>query len=71
MLGSPAFLLRQKMILKNCGAISEDSAKALEEAGVFNPNAFAKITDDFVHKRKIAKTAFHKYYLIHREIPTD
>ncbi len=74
MLGSPAFLLRQKMILKklkNCGAISEDSAKTLEEAGVFNPNAFAKITDDLVHKRKIAKTAFHKYYLIHHEIPTD
>ena len=53
MFGSPAFMFRQKMILKkfkDCGAISEESAKTLEEAGVFNPDAFSNITEDLVNK---------------------
>ena len=66
MLGSPAFMLRQKIILKKmkaCGAISAESAKTLEEAGIFNPNAFPQITEDLVNKKKLAKTKYQKYYL--------
>lgn len=54
MFGLPAFMLRQKMILqkfRNCQATSEKSAKTLEEAGVFNPHAFPKITEDLVNKK--------------------
>ncbi|MCH5206836.1 MAG: hypothetical protein J1F09_07755 [Oscillospiraceae bacterium] len=66
MLGLPAFKLRQKLILeklKECGAVSEESAKTLEEAGVINPNAFPKITEDLVNKKKLVKTESQKYYL--------
>lgn len=66
MLGSPAFMLRQEIILKkfkDCGAISEESSKTLEEAGVFNPNAFLKVTEDLINKKKLVKTKFQKYYL--------
>ena len=66
MLGSPEFMLRQKMILKkfeDCGAVSEESAKTLEEAGVFYSNAFPKITEDLVNKKKLIKTRSEKYYL--------
>lgn len=68
----PAFLLRQKMILKklkDCGAISEESAKTLEEAGVFNPKAFPKATEDLVNKKKLAKAQAQKYYLVHGTVP--
>ncbi|MCM1037757.1 MAG: hypothetical protein NC434_00420 [Ruminococcus sp.] len=66
MFGSPIFILRQKTILKKlkeCGAISEESAKTLKEAGVFNPDAFPKITDDLVTKKKLVRTKSQKYYL--------
>ena len=66
MLGLPVFRLRQKLILeklKECGAVSEESAKTLEEAGVINPNAFPKITEDLVNKKKLVKTESQKYYL--------
>ncbi len=74
MFGSPAFMFRQKMILKkfkDCGAISEESAKTLEEAGVFNPDAFSNITEDLVNKQKLAKTEFQKYYLTIKESNPD
>ena len=66
MFALPVFMLRQKMILKkfrDCGAISEGSAKTLEEAGVFNPNAFPKVTEDLVNKKKLVRTESQKYYL--------
>lgn len=66
MLNTPVFMLRRKMILKkfkDCGAISEERAKTLEEAGVFNPNAFPKITEDLVKQNKLVKTKSQKYYL--------
>lgn len=66
MFGSPEFMLRQKMILqkiKDCGAISEETAVTLEEAGVFNPNAFSKVTEDLVNKNKLVKTKDQKYFL--------
>ncbi len=66
MFGLPAFMLRQKMILqkfRNCQATSEKSAKTLEEAGVFNPRAFPKVTEDLVNKKKLVRTKSQKYYL--------
>lgn len=69
MFGSPAFSLRQKLILeklRECGAVSEESAKTLEEAGIFNPDAFPKITEDLVFKKKLARTGDQKYYLVNQ-----
>ena len=66
MFGSPIFTLRQKMILqkyRDCGAISEESSKTLEEAGKFNPNAFPKVTEDLVNQKKLIRTESQKYYL--------
>lgn len=59
-------MLRKKIILKRfkaCGAISEESAKTLEEAGVFNPNAFPRVTEDLVKQNKMVKTKSRKYYI--------
>lgn len=66
MFALPVFMLRQKRILKKlreCGAVSEESAKTLEEAGVFNPNAFPKVLEDLVNRNVLIKTASQKYYL--------
>lgn len=66
MFGSPAFMLRQKMIMqkfRDYRAISEENAKTLEEVGVFNPNAFPKVTEDLVNKKKLVRTESQKYYL--------
>lgn len=66
MIHMPAFMLRKKMILKKfkeCGAISEESAKTLEEAGVFNPNVFPKVTEELVKQNKLIKTKSQKYYI--------
>ena len=63
----PVLLLRRKVIIKKLqqsGAISEESAKTLEEAGVFNPNAFPRITEDMVKRNILAKTNTGKYYLV-------
>ena len=62
----PVLLLRQKLILKklrSCGAVSEDSAKTLKEAGVFNPDAFPRVLEDLVNKKKVVRTNSQKYYL--------
>lgn len=66
MFAIPVLLLRQKLILKklrNCGAVSEESAKTLEEAGVFNANAFPRVLEDLVRKKKLVRTKSQKYYL--------
>ena len=66
MFAVPVLLLRQKLILKKlreCGAVSEESAKTLEEVGVFNPDAFPKVLEDLVDKRKVVRTKSQKYYL--------
>ena len=66
MLNIPAFLLRKRMIVKKLekyGAISEESAKTLEEAGVINPNAFPKVTEDLEKQKILVKTKDNKYYL--------
>ena len=62
----PVLLLRKKMILKKfkeCGATSAESAKTLEEAGVFNPNAFSKVTENLVKQNILVETQSGKYYL--------
>ena len=62
----PVFILRQKRILKKlreCGAVSEESAKTLEEAGVFNPDAFPRVLEDLVNKNILIRTRAQKYYI--------
>lgn len=59
--------LRGKMIrdkLAACGAVSEETAKTLAEAGVFNPNGFRGVTEKQVKDKKIAKTADGRYYAL-------
>ena len=66
MFAIPVLLLRQKLILKklrSCGAVSEESAKTLEEAGVFNPDAFPRVLEDLVNRKILIKTDAQKYYI--------
>lgn len=66
MFGSPALLMRKRIILKKLeqnGAISEETAKTLEEIGVFNPNAFSKLNDKLVKNKILIRTKTDKYYL--------
>lgn len=70
MFAIPVLLLRKKLIIKklrSCGAVSEESAKTLEEAGVFNPNAFPRVLEDLVNKNILIKTGSQKYYLADQE----
>lgn len=65
--GSPAFNLRKKMIrskLENIGAVSRETAVTLEEANVFNPNAFPRLTQSMVEDGVLGITSDKKYYLI-------
>lgn len=62
----PMLLLRKKIILRKlrkCGAISEESARTQAEAGVFNPNAFPKVTEKLANWNLLVKTKSGKYYL--------
>ena len=66
MFAIPVLLLRQKLILKklrSCGAVSEESAKTLKDAGVFNPDAFPRVLEDLIEKKKLVRTKSQKYYL--------
>ncbi len=66
MITMPALLLRKKRIVKKLqesGAFSETTAKTLQEAGVFNPDAFPKITEELVKEKVLVKTKDNKYYL--------
>lgn len=66
MFESPALLMRKRIILKKLeqnGAISEETAKTLEEIGVFNPNAFSKLNDKLVKDKILIRTKTDKYYL--------
>lgn len=62
----PLLLLRKRVIvnrLKDCGAISEKTAKSLVEAGVINPNGFERMTEILVEAGTIHKTSDGKYYV--------
>ncbi len=63
----PIPLIRKNLILKRlkeCGAVSEDTAKTLAEANVLNPNGFKPITDRMVEQGVLGKTSDGKYYVI-------
>ncbi|MCR5041968.1 MAG: hypothetical protein K6C36_07735 [Clostridia bacterium] len=62
----PIPLIRKNTIvgkLKACGAVSEETAKTLAEAGVINPDGFRKITERLVETGSIRRTSDGKYYV--------
>ncbi len=64
---TPMLILRRAYIirrLKKCGAVSEETAKTLAEAGVVNPGFFPKVTEMMVRQGHLLKTADGKYYLV-------
>lgn len=62
----PVFLIRKRHILYKLavsGAVSPESARTLDDAGVLNPNAFIFFTDMLARKGFICRTADGRYYL--------
>ena len=62
----PVLMLRRKMIIRKlseCGAFSEESAVTLKDAGVFNPNAFKRLTKIMEKRNILTKTTDGKYFL--------
>ena len=62
----PVFLIRKRHILYKlavAGAVSPESARTLDDAGVLNPNAFVFFTDMLVRRGFICRTADGRYYL--------
>ena len=49
--------------LKKCGAVSPETAKTLEEAGVPFPKGAPRVTEVMVRRGKIHQTPDGKYYL--------
>ena len=63
----PIPLIRKNLILKRlkeCGAVSYDTAKTLAEANVLNPNGFKPVTNRMVEQGVLGKTSDGKYYVI-------
>ena len=63
----PIPLIRKNLILKRikeCGAVSYDTAKTLAEANVLNPNGFRPVTNRMVEQGVLGKTSDGKYYVI-------
>lgn len=49
----PLPLIRRKAIVKklrNCGAVSAETAKTLAEAGIINPNVLPGVTERMIKK---------------------
>lgn len=64
--GLAAIAMRRKKIveqLKKCGAVSEETAVTLADAGIFNPNAFHGIADRLVAEKLIRATSDGRYYI--------
>ena len=62
---SSAFALRREMIveaLKKCGAVNEETAKTLTEAGVENPAQFMGSVEMMIASGVIHKTKDGRYY---------
>ena len=62
----PIPLIRRNRIiykLKKCGAVSPETAKTLEEAGVINPNGFRVITERLIKHGTIHITPDGRYYI--------
>lgn len=63
----PVPIIRRNYIIrsqKKCGAVSEQTAKTLEVAGVFTPPAFPRVNDVLVRQGILSKTADGRYYLL-------
>lgn len=63
----PIPLIRKNLILKRlkeCGAVSKDTAKTLAEANVLNPNGFKPVTNRMVEQGVLGKTSDGKYYVV-------
>lgn len=63
----PVPAMRRNLIirkLKAANANSEDTAVTFAEAGVFNPDAFPRITEKMIKQGILAKTADGKYFLL-------
>ena len=63
----PLPLIRRKVIVKklrNCGAVSAETAKTLAEAGIINPNLLPGVTERMIKKGTINRTTDGKYYLL-------
>lgn len=62
----PVPLIRMNYIvrrLRKCGAVSAETAKTLDEAGVINPRFFPRVNDVLVKRGVLARTEDGKYYL--------
>lgn len=64
----PIPVIRRNLIitrLRQCNAVSRETAVTLSEAGVLNPNGFPRITE-LLCKRGIINKIGNKYYLATR-----
>ena len=62
---TPFPVIRKKHIIRKlsqCNAFSRESAKTLEDAGVYDPEGFEKITELLCQRRILIQTG-NKYYL--------
>lgn len=62
----PFPLIRKNAIIKklrNCGAVSAETAKTLAEAGIINPNILPGITERMIEKGILKKTTDGRYYI--------
>ena len=62
-----ALVMRRNLIIKKlkaANATDEDTAVTFAEAGVFNPDAFPRITERMIQQGILAKTADGKYFLL-------
>lgn len=62
----PLPLIRRNAIIKklrNCGAVSAETAKTLAEAGLINPDIMPGVTERMIKKGIIKKTADGRYYI--------
>ena len=62
----PIPLIRKNTIvshLRECGAVSPETAKSLAEAGVINPSGFKRITERLIKTGVIKRTEDDRYYI--------
>ena len=64
----PAFIMMRKTsiikLLKKSGAVSLESAKTLDEIGLFLPSILKRVVREMVLEQIIGKTSDNRYYLI-------
>ena len=62
----PIAVIRRNLIvrkLRECGAVSPETAKTLREVGVINPDGMWRFTERLVKKRIIKRTDDGRYYI--------